>query len=437
MKQRSCKLFLEMLEGRIVPTTILLHNLTGLTAEVGSVWVAGFNGGGELQPSNTKGMGTFGASTQQFYRVGTAHNEIESISLTSGSGRLIFVVSKKRPSEMTPGQGSFTPAPYNPQSPPAAKNLPTGPQDFFEFAYNGNDDLTAVQGFGLNMSFTDPSIDNGRTYGISSGITRKQIGSAYSTFMKNDPEGADFAELLYHANGSKTLRSEINVPEKQFLEITDPNDWIVTNSTDPLVHYWDTTLANFFQTGNYLSINVGTSASPNIYSGECIDGTYSLSNGTNTYQFQNPGTGMAGAKYVFGQAFSTAPAADQGLLQDNIWEALCRGVALDGVSVTPITGGESTTAWNNTSVWYTQHTSTAFPNFTAVYDTYAKFLHYSTVNGTDSRAGGTPIFSGNSAYGFSEDENPNGLYTGGQVPSKTIAYVGPSDTVKISIGRWS
>lgn len=436
MKRPPSKLSLDTLEVRIVPTTIALDDLTGLPA--GTVWVAGFNGSGELHPSGV-GTGAFTGSAQIFYPVGSGKREIDRISLTGGSGRLIFVASSKRPVHMAPGQGSFTPAPYNAKALPPGKDLPTGPQDFFEFDYDGNDDLTAVQGFGLNLSFTDPSIDNGASYGVSPTITRQQVGEAFARFVRNDPEGPIFAGLLYSTNRIKALRS-IQVPGNQFLEIADPCDWVVTHPTSPLVNYWNTTLANFFKSGNYLSINVGTSSQSNIYSGECVNGTYTLSNGTNTYEFQDPGPGLAGAEYVFGQTFATKPAPDQGLLQDNIWEALCRGVALDGVSLTSITDGQSTTAWNNTSDWYVQHTSTAFPNFEAVYDTYAKFLHYGTIDGTDSRFDPKhtpPIFLGNSAYGFSEDENPNGPYTGGEVPSKTVSDVGPNDTLTITLGPWT
>ena len=242
--------------------------------------------------------------------------------------------------------------------------------------------------------------------------------------------------------------------------IADPNDWLSIQSSttavnDPLADYWDSTLTNFFKAGNYLSINISSNPSaPNIYHGSCTaGGTYSLTNGTNTYAFSKPATGLAGAQYVFGQQFSTAPAADQGLLQDNIWEALCRGVALDGVfaSSVGVTGGESSTAWNanangttqgglHTFQWYTQHTPPAFPGFTAVYDTFAKFLHYSDLSGKDSRfSSNTPIFIGNSAYGFSEDENPDGPYnvaTQGEVPAKFDGTVPDGQTVTLTIDPW-
>ena len=413
-------------------TTINLINSTGLTATEGTAWVAGFNGGAGCALGSTgNGQGTFSAATQEFFAVGAGANEINTITFDSGGGRLIFIVSATQPPAMVAGQGAFTPAPY----PTAPAVLPTGPQDFFEFSYTGNDDLTAVQGFGLNLTFEVPKINGTgvtETYGAAPGVSRQLIGSAYTTFMANDALGGDFADLLY-PSANYALPSAITVPLGQFFEICDPFDWVTNYPQDALATYWDDTLTHFFADHNYLSINLSSNPNAtNIYSGQCLGGAYSLSNGTNTYVFTSPGTGLPGAQYVFGQTFAATPDADQGLLQDSIWQALCRGVALDGVSTTPITDGITTTAWNDQSKWYTQHTSTAFPTFTPVYHTYAKFLHLATLPDSTS-----PLFLGGSAYGFSEDENPVGPYSGSTpVPSKTLNIVGPNDTVTITIGPW-
>jgi hypothetical protein len=592
---------IEILEDRSVPTTINLTDLTGLPA--GYAWVAGFNGGGSsgLEPVSP-GQGAFTATTQAFYPIGSGTNQINSIDLSSGSGRLIFVVSATQPPAMNVGQGAFTAAPF----PVAPSPLPVGPQDFFEFAYNGNDDLTAVNGFGLNLSFTDPTINE--TYGVNPVFSREAVGAAYSAFMTRDPQGQHFSKLLYPSS-SYPLPPGITVPGNQFFAICDPNDWLVNYPGDDLASYWDSTLNKFFQAGNYLSINLNAAGPTNTYSGMSVaagatqsgstvtitttdlltnlnvgdtvsiagvaasgyngtftvtgkptansftytnptsglpnsgsgtvtdssmvynigfggpgasqsgttvtittmqpligmqvgdsvtitgsnvadyNGTftvtamptthsftfthtktglpnanfgivtdttqspplqfgivpvnyYVLSNGTDTGIFPHPGTGLTGAQYVFGNVFGpltpSGSAGDMGLLQDQIWQALNRGVALDGVSLTPITNAQTTGKWNDPSTWYTQHASAAFPTFKAAYNTYGKFLHYSTIHGTDSRSdGGTPIYFGNAAYAFSEDETPLGPYNGGQVPSKTIANVGPSDTLTITLGPWA
>lgn len=436
-RRRTTKLGLEMLEDRTVPTTISLVNLTGLSPSVGQAWVAGFNGGssgnGLASVQGSPGQGTFSASTQAFYPIGSGAGQINTITLNSGSGRLIFVVSATQPTALPLGTGSFTPAPY----PTAPAVLPSGPQDFFEFGYVANDDLTAVQGFGLNMSFTVPNINGTsvtETYGVNPIFSRAAISNAYSAFMRNDPQGAEFQKLLYPSTSFPGPMG-LTVPGNQFFGICDPFDWISNYPSDHLATtYWNDTLNNFFHAGNHLSINLNAGTPSNIYSGSCVGNTYTLSNGINTYMFSHPGTGLAGAQYVFGQA--NPGSGDQGLLQDTIWQALCRGVALDGVSTMPITSGQSTTAWNNPATWYTPHTSTAFPTFTAAYNTYGKFLHYSTIAGMDSRNGGTPIYLGNAAYAFSEDETPLGPYPGPQVPSKTINNVGPNDTVTITLGAW-
>ena len=160
---------------------------------------------------------------------------------------------------------------------------------------------------------------------------------------------------------------------------------------------------------------------------------YTLSNGTNTYTFYQPPLGLQSALYVFQQAFSQyqsgGSGGDAGLLQMNIWEALCRGVAVAGVSSTPPSSGFSTTAWNTYANWYAAGSTC---------DYYAKFLHYATAKGKDSRiaGNGSPMFVGTAAYGFSADENPNGAYSGPNVPSKTDGNVGPGSTIAIVLGPW-
>ena len=109
-RAQSPRLALLALEDRTVPTTFSLVNATGLSASQGLAWVAGFNGGGAngLQPT-AGGQGTFTATTQAFYQIGNGPNQINSISLNSGGGRLIFVVSLTQPPTMPVGQGLFSP----------------------------------------------------------------------------------------------------------------------------------------------------------------------------------------------------------------------------------------------------------------------------------------------------------------------------------------
>lgn len=237
----------------------------------------------------------------------------------------------------------------------------------------------------------------------------------------------------------------------QFVAITAPKDWLGNQvpspaktppglaSQDPLATFWDETIENFFQSGNSLSIYLGKDKTrPNpIYSGSSDGTKFTLSNGSNTVHVSKPvGGSLANAMYVWSQA--DAPSGDAGLLQDQIWQALCRGVALDGVSATAVTNGESSTAWNKSTKWYTQHTSTAFPVFESVYDPYSKFLHYSTLQGTVDTTATTSIFLHNAAYGFGEDENPIGNpYSGPLVPSKLDGTVYDDSSVTISLAPWT
>ncbi|NCA10394.1 VCBS repeat-containing protein [bacterium] len=245
------------------------------------------------------------------------------------------------------------------------------------------------------------------------------------------------------------------LPDGQFASITAPKDWLGNQpvytgdpagsaaNVDPLATFWDTTIDNFFQNGNNLSIYLGKERPPNaVYSGSSDGTRYTLSNGLNTYHFPKPtpSTGqsqsLANALYVWSQV--NAPSGDEGLLQDQIWQALCRGVALDGVSTSAITNAETTTAWNDTTNWYTQHSSTAFPNFQSVYCPYSKFLHYSTLGGTVDTTGTTSIYLHNAAYGFGEDENPIGNpYTGPLVPSKLDGTVYDDSSVTIRLAPWT
>lgn len=113
----------------------------------------------------------------------------------------------------------------------------------------------------------------------------------------------------------------------------------------------------------------------------------------------------------------------------NIWEALCRGVAVAGVATQSPPSGFSTTAWNDSAQWYGAGSTCNY---------YAKFLHCANAQGEDARiaGNGSPIFLGGAAYGFSADENPNGSYSGPNVPSKTQGNVVPGSTVAITLGPW-
>jgi hypothetical protein len=298
-------------------------------------------------------------------------------------------------------------------------------------------------------------------FGVRGDVARNMIGNAYKAFVANEANSvaaaSAFADLLYD--------SPIGVPNAptpplvggQYFGICDPNDMLASltgnyggTTTDALSTYWDSTLTAFFKIGSYLSINLSANPTdPNIYSGKCSTQTnpktgvaspaYTLSKGATSYTYYMPLAsgqslpGLTGAQYVFQQAFGdltpAGAADDAGLLQDCIWEALCRGVGPAGVSATAITSGESTTAWNTAANWYKAGN---------VSHVYAKFLHCSDVDGNDYRVVGTdPILFGGAAYGFSMDETPIGPYSGPNVPFKTTQNVPDGSTVTITVGPWA
>ena len=445
-------------------TKFLLHDITNLPASVAKAWVAGWVNGNSAAFQVLQANGTFAGtmpSTVPFYAV-SAIREVTLDAATNGNNRLLFVVSPTQPAPLT----TVMPAPPSPQypTPVAYTQYPypvqpgvaaPGPFDVFEFGMNAQDDVSAVSGFGLNLSF---ELHRGlsQQYGVLRTVKRRDIATAYKAFIAKEatayaPAQA-FKKLLY--DGPIDMPGAPTPPAiaGQFFGISDPNDMVdaltqnyAKRTSDPLAIYWNLALTSFFQKGNYLSINLGFkpgTTTPNTYSGTC-GGTpgalaYTLSNGQNTYIFPSPlnanlnPLGLAGSQYVFGQIYGPLTPAgsggDAGTLQDNIWMAFCRGVAQSGVFSRQVTNGESTTAWNDWKKWYPPGGPCDF---------YAKFLHCAALDGSDSRTSGQPsIFYGGAAYGFGEDEAPAGLYTGPNVPSKTPHNVPDGSVLTIYVGPW-
>lgn len=364
---------------------------------------------------------------------------------TNGANRLIFVVSPSQPPAMPIAVYSplgYTAYPY--ANPPGI--AAPGPFDIFEFGMDAAADLSAVNGLGLNLSFSY----NSEQYGVNTTVSRQQVGNAYSSFITKEGNMASpFAQLLYQSSIGNGAPNPPAVSGNEFFAIADPNDLLQAlliqgdsiAADNALASYWDSTLASFFGLNQYLSINLGGN---NIYSGQCqqqtnpstgiLTNAYTLTNSSNTsYTFYQPPAGIESALYVFEQAFNpytpAGPGGDAGLLQDCIWEALCRGVATAGVFAAQKTAGESTQAWNTAANWYAANSTCHY---------YAKFLHCSDVNGEDFRTSGqNPIFYGGAAYGFSMDENPIGPGFSGNVPSKTKENVPGGSVISIVLGPWS
>jgi len=466
-----------------VTTTFLLRDDSRLNPQVAQVWVAGWINAGESSADGKTAMevlqadGSFGDARPKAvpFQLVSAVPKVSLSVATNGDDRLLFVVSPSQPPslevfttkiEKKNAAGAVTATVYRydarqyTQYPYA--NAPgvaaPGPFDVFEFGMNAQDNVSSVSGFGINLSFSVTIKGVLEQFGANISVSRAAIGTAFGKFIANEaktlPGATAFASLLYDG----PIMAGAPTPplvSGQYFALADPNDMLAALSGNyvnpidhPLTSFWDETLLAFFKVGNQLSINLNANPSDKkIYSGACSVQTnpttkvaspaYTLSRNGISFTFYMPLAagqtlpGQTGAQYVFQQAFGALTPAgaadDAGLLQDCIWEALCRGVALDGVSATAISQGESTTAWNSPATWYQAGKASHL---------YGKFLHYATVDGTDSRAGGTPIMYGNAAYGFSMDENPLGPYSGTSVPPKTYENVPDGSTVTLVVGPW-
>ncbi len=262
------------------------------------------------------------------------------------------------------------------------------------------------------------------------------------------------------ASGGGTLGTPVfvappPVPGGQFYVIAAPKDWlanqpVATANSDALATWWDTTINAFFATGNYLQVATGTTTSYtgvfnaatlafDFYAGLATTGTASFSI-TKPAPSGGQSQSLANATWVWAQA--GIPSNDQGTVWDQIVQAFCRGVVMDGVLTSAPSSkqeGFSNKAWTHTANWYTEHSSSTFPNFTARYCPFSKFLHYGTLAGGTDRTGAKAIYTENLAYGFSEDEIPlgaNGSAIATLVPSKMDGTVPDGAAMTLTISRF-
>jgi hypothetical protein len=153
----------------------------------------------------------------------------------------------------------------------------------------------------------------------------------------------------------------------------------------------------------------------------------SINNVNSAYDGQYTVTGVSGSTFTIDLPGNQTVTGIGGI----VWQGLYAPGT--GGTVTPF--GASTVAWNAFQNWYG---APGNPSHTKQpYNTYSKFVHYSTTDGTDSRLGGTPIFINNQAYGFSLDETPNGPYTGTEVPSKFDQTITQGSTLTLTLNPWT
>lgn len=447
--------------------TITVQNSSGLDTTKYTVWVAGFI---QQMDKNNKPVywslqsdGTFSlatGATSPFINV-NAGMTISVPDITNyGNNRLVFTVTAATttPSALSAVTG-YTAYPF-PGTPGVS---PSGPYDIFEFGPNAQYDVSAVDSFGINLSFTVTG--DTLTYGAVSSFTRKQIGDAFTSFVKNDSPGCGFEQLLYT---SPTGSGYPDLIAGEFSAIVAPKDWLAIYPTAAgLTGYWNDTINAFFAKDNQLSIYLNA-ATVGIYSGKSDGKQYTLTGpavkpapktkhgskhkpAPKQLTIVIPASDFTAANQGFIQAVRGPKAKEPGdeyavfgQIEAAIFEAISRGVVLDGVvpKGKTITANYSSDAWTKVSNWFTKHKN-AYNQKPSVYDVYAKFFHYGQIKNGSGVA--QNIFGVNSAgsfgmaYGFSLDESPNvsnSWTTANNVPAKTAYNVGAGQDVTLVIGPW-
>ena len=380
----------------IDPTDLnLLHGCPGCSA-----WVVGYanvNGGGthglpfRALTSSAPNVASFEEQTGghlqmiQIYGgnvTGTTTISTGTAEMDGGQLQIFVSSSSMAPTGPTAIWGSPTTVTVTQvNSPPYAVvdgNQPV-PFDIVEFAYIPNSfstfDLTAVNGFAVPMTMTpqqNPPLGSVGIQPIQSNpdptytnISRQMIGTAYTTFMAHDPQGAEFQRLLYDVSSglpATCYETAPSAPASQFFAIVNPWFWLSragSSCTPPgnLANHWHDVLGHFFVAGNTLKIDIGRQVIgvPTEYTGTCAQDP--TNNGVLTYTFQDQNntsvlntntnqplklpqpTAAQEAGFVFGNTadiFPGVPAkfpgADGGLIIGAIMQALNRGVALDGLN---------------------------------------------------------------------------------------------------------
>jgi hypothetical protein len=253
---------------------ISILDQSGLDPDKYTVWVAGFMAdaadGSQFQILQADGSFAAAASVSDapFVEVNSDLKVQVPDVTNSGNNRLVFTVT---PHDVTPTAyplNGYTAYPF-PGVPGVA---PAGPYDIFEFGPNAQYDVSAVDSFGINLSFT--VTNDTLTYGVMPSVTRKQIGTAFTAFMDADPYGSAFSQLLFT---SPTGTGYPQLIENQFSAIVSPKDWLaIYPSAAGLEGFWQETVDAFFASGNQISFYLN-GATVGTYSGSSDGTQYALS----------------------------------------------------------------------------------------------------------------------------------------------------------------
>lgn len=272
--------------------TINVVNSSGLDASAYTVWVAGFmadaSDGTQFQILQSDGSFAAAASvtTAAFININSGLTISVPNVTNSGNNRLVFTVTQASTTPPDYPLNGYTAYPF----PGLPGTAPAGPYDIFEFGPDAQYDVSAVDSFGLNLSFTVSG--DTLTYGAVSAITRAQIATAFADFTTSDPLGADFAQLLYT---SPTGSGYPELIDGQFSAIVSPKDWLAIHPTATgLSGYWDSTVDALFTAGNQLSFYLN-GATVGTYAGTS-DGTQFVLTGPDQLTVVVPKSDFAGVQ---------------------------------------------------------------------------------------------------------------------------------------------
>lgn len=261
-------------------TTINFINSSGLDTQSYTIWVAGFmadaTDGQKYQILDSDG--NFAKAKKVTTAAFIAVNDGLKISVpdvtNSGNNRLVFTVTEGTTAPADYPLDGYTAYPFN--NAPGKGYAPPGPYDIFEFGPNAQYDVSAVDSFGINLSFT---VDQSETvYGVKTSVSRAQIQEAFTDFVASEKtHGAGFKQLLYTSPATAGYPPLVN---GQFSAIVSPKDWLaIYPDAKGLQGYWTDTIADFFTTGNQL----------NFYLNGATVGNYSGTSDGTKYTLNGPG----------------------------------------------------------------------------------------------------------------------------------------------------
>ncbi len=279
----SVKPWLEVLEDRVVPSTITLplQNETGLNPSQYSIYVLGFSvasglvldGSGQFVTPGAKGTGT-STSYAQGYEIGSTISSItlDTTKPLNGARVYLFVEPSNQPAPELPFvSGAISGGVSQPQNPPTTPTFsglppipgysyPSGlvPYDIVEITVDGatptdpdpnasdiHIDVQTVDGFIFPLTLTEENqgvpIQGGQVgqpwslQTLSSTVNLQDIITAYKNFMNGQPNGSLYKKLLFSSIDGQA-------------GILNPGLYLAEagNSTDPLNGVWTNTLNQLF-----------------------------------------------------------------------------------------------------------------------------------------------------------------------------------------------